>query len=199
MKNLSSIPEDTILVTVDVVNLCPSIPHTAGLAALRDALDNREVKNIPTEDLVKMAEFVLKNNYFEFNGIIKQQLSGTAIGTKVAPPYACIFMDKLETNFLKTQTLRPLEWFRYVDDVFFLWSHGEENLKRFLENLNNYDTNIKFTHDFSKKEIPFLNLKVGIRNGNITTDLYVKDTDRNQHLHYTSAHPYRTKSSVVFS
>ena len=55
-----------------------------------------------------MAEFVLKNNYFEFNGSIKQQLSGTAIGTKFAPPYACIFMDKLEINFLKTQTLQPL-------------------------------------------------------------------------------------------
>ena len=84
--------------TADVVGLYPSIPHTAGLAALRDALDKREAKKIPTEDLVKMAEFALKNNYFEFNGSIKQQLSGTAIGTKFAPPYACIFMDKLETN-----------------------------------------------------------------------------------------------------
>ena len=65
--------------------------HTAGLAALRDALDNREVKKIPTEDLVKMAEFVLKNNYFEFNGSIKQQLSGTAIGTKF-PLHMLVFL-----------------------------------------------------------------------------------------------------------
>ena len=64
MKNISSIPEDTILVTADVVGLYPSIPHTAGLVALRDALDNREVKKIPTEDLVKMAEFVLKKQLF---------------------------------------------------------------------------------------------------------------------------------------
>ena len=152
MKNISSIPEDTILVTADVVGLYPSIPHTPGLAALRDALDNREVKKIPTEDLVKMAEFVLKNNYFEFNGSIKQQLSGTAIGTKFAPPCACTFMEKLETNFFKTQTLQPLVWFRYIDYVFFLWTHGEENLQRFLDNLNNYDPNIKFTYDYSKKK-----------------------------------------------
>ena len=84
--------------TADVVGLYPSISHTAGLAALREALDKREAKKIPTEDLVKMAEFALKNSYFEFNGSIKQQLSGTAIGTKFAPLYACIFMDKLETN-----------------------------------------------------------------------------------------------------
>ena len=29
-----------------------------------------------------MAEFVLKNNYFEFNSNLKHQISGTAIGTK---------------------------------------------------------------------------------------------------------------------
>ena len=174
--------------TTDDVSLYPSIPHTADLAALRDALDNLEDNKIPGEDLVKMSEFVLRNNYFEFNGSIKQQLSGTAIGTKLAPPYACIFMDKLETNFLKTQTLRPLVWFRYID-VFFLWTRGEVNLKRFLDNLNNYDPYIKFTHEYSRKEIPFLDLKVGIKNGNITSDLSVKDTDRHLYLHCTSAHP----------
>ena len=174
--------------TTDDVSLYPSIPHTADLAALRDALDNLEDNKIPGEDLVKMSEFVLRNNYFEFNGSIKQQLSGTAIGTKLAPPYACIFMDKLETNFLKTQTLRPLVWFRYID-VFFLWTRGEVNLKRFLDNLNNYDPYIKFTHEYSRKEIPFLDLKVGIKNGNITSDLSVKDTDRHLYLQCTSAHP----------
>ena len=146
-----------------------------------------------------MAEFELKNDYFEFNGSIKQQLSETAIGTKFSPLYACIFIDKLETNFLKTQTLKPLVWFRYIDDDFFLWTYGEENIKRFLDNLNNYDPNIKFTHEYSKKEIPLFHLKVGIKNGNITTDLYVEDTDRHQYLHYASAHPYHTKKSVVFS
>ena len=108
IKNISSIPEETILVIANVVSLYPSIPHTAGLAVLRDALDNIEVKKIPKKGLVKKAEFVLHNNYFKFNGSIKQQLSVTAIGTKFAPPYVCIFMDKLETNFLKTQTLQPL-------------------------------------------------------------------------------------------
>ena len=47
--------------------------------------------------------------------------------------------------------------------------------------------------------MPFLDLKVGIENGNITTDLYVRDTDRHQYLHYSSAQPYQNKRSVVFS
>ena len=42
-----------------------SIPHKAGLKALKNALDKRKQKHIPTEKLINMAEFVLKNNFFE--------------------------------------------------------------------------------------------------------------------------------------
>ena len=96
------------MVTVDVVGLYPSIYHNVGLEALRRTLNDRVNKKIGVEDLIKMAEFVLKKNYFEFNGKVKQQLSGTAIGTKFAPPYACIFMDQVETEFLESQVYKPL-------------------------------------------------------------------------------------------
>ena len=48
-------------------------------------------------------------------------------------------MDEVETEFLKTQELQPLVWFRYTDDIFF--SHGnhiEDELNKFLESLNNF-------------------------------------------------------------
>ena len=41
-------------------------------------------KKISSSDLLNMAELVLKNNYFEFDSKIKKQISGTAIGTKLA-------------------------------------------------------------------------------------------------------------------
>ena len=119
------------MVTPDVVGLYPSIPQEAGLKALKEALDNRENKQIPTENLLKMAEFVLKNNSFEFNVKVKKQLSGTAIGTKFAPTYVSIFMDKLERDFLKSQELTPLLWYRYVGDVFFIWTHVQEKFTSF--------------------------------------------------------------------
>ena len=52
--------------------------------------------SILTEDLVKIIEFVLKNNYFDFNSTVKHQISGMAIGTRFVPPYACIFIDYAE-------------------------------------------------------------------------------------------------------
>ena len=62
---IGDIPENVILVTADVVGLYPSIPHKTGLKALKNALDKRKQKHVPTEKLINMAEFVLKNNFFE--------------------------------------------------------------------------------------------------------------------------------------
>ena len=59
-----------------------------------------------------MAKFVLSTNFFEFNSDTFRQISGTAIGTKFAPPYACIYMDQVEQKILATQiktTLKQLE------------------------------------------------------------------------------------------
>ena len=118
IKHIGKIPEGAILVTADVVGLYPSICHGAGLEALRKILSERDSPKIPSEDIVRMAEFVLKNNFFEFNGEVKPRKSGTAIGTKFAPPYACIFMDEVETEFLKSEELQPFLWLRYIDDIF---------------------------------------------------------------------------------
>ena len=63
---------------------------------------------------------------------VKQEISGTVIGTKFTPAFASIFIDKRETNFLD----KILLWFRYIDDVFFIWTqwtHGKEKLEEFLK------------------------------------------------------------------
>ena len=67
-----------------------------------------------------MAEFVMKNGFFEFNNQIKLQISWTATGNKCAPIYACIFTDKLKTESLETQRDKPFCWVRPIDDFFFI-------------------------------------------------------------------------------
>ena len=135
-----------------------------------------------------MTEFVLKNNYFEFNGQVKQQIPGTAIGTKFAPAYVvCIFINDVESKFPETQTLQPLSWFRYIDDVFFIWTHGEEKFQLFHTDLNNYNTHIKFTYEFNKEHISFLDLNASFRDFKLTTDLHVKPT-KDTNVYITRRH-----------
>ena len=199
IKTLRCIPDNALLVTADVVGLYPSIPHQAGLIALKEALDKRLLKKIPTDDLIKMAEFVLSNNFFEFNSDTFQQISGTAIGTKFAPPYACIYMDQVEQKFLATQINQPLIWLRYIDDIFFIWTHGEKELEKFMSSFNSFTPNLKFTYESSKKDISFLDLKVSLSKNKLSTDLHIKPTDCHQYLHYSSGHPEHTKRSIVYS
>ena len=100
-----------------------------------------------------MIEFLLKNNNFKFGNKIKQKISGTTIGTKFFLAQACIFINDFETNFLEVQHLSPLVWLQYVDDIFFIWTHGEEVLKKFVDELNDLCKYIKFTYEYSVENL----------------------------------------------
>ena len=43
----------------------------------------------------------------------------------------------------------------------------------FLQELNNFNLDLKFIFEFNEKEIPFLELKVKLNEGKIYTDLYI--------------------------
>ena len=199
LRKLPPLPEDFLLCTIDVVGLYPNIPHDDGLAAIREALEKREDKSISTESLVVLAECVLKNNVFEHNSRFFRQIQGTAIGTKMAPPYAILFMSNLEETFLATSPYKPFIWWRFIDDIFMIWQHGEEKLKEFLELLNSCHPTIKFTSEYSSDKINFLDVQV-IREGNqLVTDLYSKPTDTHQYLHASSCHVSHSKRSIPYS
>ena len=89
-------PDDFIFCTIDVVGLYPNIPYKEELEAVWKALDKREDQTILTDSLILLAECVLKNNVFEHNMRYFKQLTGTALGTKFAPPYTILCVGYLE-------------------------------------------------------------------------------------------------------
>ena len=124
-----------MFITAYIGGLNPLIPHYSGLKLLKNILDKRRNQNISNTGLIKMIEFVLRNNYFEFNGRVKQQKSGAEIGPKCAPTYAWICVNEFENGFLSLRNDKPLVWLRYINDVFFIWTHGKKELHKFIENL----------------------------------------------------------------
>ena len=108
-------------------------------------------------------------------------------------------MNEVETEFLKSQELQPFLWLRYIDDIFFIWTHGTQELDSFLNELNKFHPNLSFTYETSEERVNFLDLNVSIRNGAISTDLYIKPTDGHQYLHYKSSHPEHIRNSIPYS
>ena len=199
MASLPPLPDDVVLCTIDVVGLYPIIPHDEGLIAMRKALDLRKDKRISTESLIELAEYVLKNNIFEHSLSFYDQPRGTAIDTKMAPPYAVIFLGNLEGRFFSDCDILPLVWWRYTDDIFMLWQHGEKELKKFFEILNSYHPTIKFTANYSRENIRFLDVEVIKKGNRLVTDLYIKLTDTHQYFHASSCHVFRSKKSIPYS
>ena len=169
-----------------------------GLSAVQKRLKSGREKKISTSTLAELAEVALKSNVFTFGKKNLKQLRGTAIGTKFAPAYSILFMAELEEEILREVKLKPYLWWRYIDDIFFISEHGAEKLKKFIDVLNKKHPTIKFTAEWSKTKINFLDVTVSLENGKIKTDLNVKSTDTYQHLHSSSCHPYHCKKGIPY-
>ena len=76
------------------------------------------------------------------------------MGTRMAPNCAIIFMHYLETNFQTSYPNQPKIWLRFIDDIFMIWKDGEQ-LRRFLEALNNYHPTINSHILWTKMKLPF--------------------------------------------
>ena len=110
--------------------------------------------------LITLLEIILKNNTFEFNNKCYIQLQGTAMGTRLAPAYANIFMSKLEETILSATPLKPTYYKRFIDDIFILWPHSIADLHKFISSLNNYHPLIKFTSEHDYHKIIFLDINI---------------------------------------
>ena len=198
MKNIQLDPED-LFVTIDVGSLYTNIPHNEGIAAI-----NRMMEETGTDTLLRMfisnlAYQVLTKYFFNFNGQLYEQTQGTAMGTRMAPNYAIIFMHYLETNFLSHYPKKPKIWLRFIDDIIMIWQFGRLELEEFLKALNNHHQKIKFTHTIDQNEISFLDTIVYRSQTNkLYTRIYHKPKDQKYYLHYYSTHPRNQKNSVPY-
>ena len=196
-----TLPPGTILATWDVKSLYTNIPQEGGIEGCRHFLRSEGRAINVVEIILKFVGLILNCNIFRFGDAHFLQKSGTAMGTKMAPSYANLFMGYVEQDLLARCEKKPLVWYRYIDDIFFIWTHGREAHDEFLAFCNNNQHGLQFevTPDsVSESRVPFLDIWVILNNFKLHTDLYVKPTDKFQYLNFQSSHPYHQKASLPF-
>jgi hypothetical protein len=201
LESITDLPDSVHLVTLDVTSLYTNIPNNEGMTAVAKCLrDNSAEYLISHTKLLALLKLVLTCNNFEFNGHHYRQTLGTAMGSKVAPSYANIFMGDLEKRLLGGFPLKPTIFLRFIDDIFLIWPHGENTLLDFVNYLNNAHHSIKFTLEYSTTQVHFLDTTVSRDplTGKLIFDLYTKPTDSHAYLWYTSAHPPRCMGSQPY-
>ncbi len=201
-----TIPPNCLLVTIDVKALYLNIPHNEGIKAVLNRLYykniNTDTVKIPPNTMSDLLKIVLTHNYFQFNDAMFHQIQGTAMGTKMAPAYANIFMAELEETLLQNYHKAPLLWKRYIDDILCIWPGTQSELKQFMSYLNTSHPTIKFTHESSQSSVDFLDITLykGKRYRDkriLDIKPFFKKTNKFQYLQFHSAHPRQTFRSLI--
>ena len=189
-----------LLFTMDVKSLYTVIPNDEGLRALQHFLDLRPVLEPSTPTLLRLAELVLTLNCFSFGDQYFKQTNGVAMGTKMGPSYANLFVGYIEHIIFQQYTGPKPEYFgRYIDDCIGATSCSRVDLDVFISYVNSFHPALEFTWEISDKSVTFLDISVSITDDRLRTSVHYKPTDSHSYLLYSSSHPKHTLNAIPFS
>ena len=87
---------------------------------------------------------------------------------------------------------------RFIDDKLAAFLGTREQAELFVSWLNTLWPGLIFTYEWSDQSIKFLNVEILITQDGIETNMYVKPTNPQLYLHYTSAHPQHVFKAIVY-
>ena len=67
-------------------------------------------------------------------------------------------MEALLEKILSKLKKKTSIWWRYTDDIFFIWKHDKESFKEFINEINSFHPTIEFIADWSKEKVNFLDV-----------------------------------------
>ena len=156
----------------DIVNLYTNIPHTFGLEAQTGGFKNHPESlhaRTDKEFALECSKFILQNNNIKFNNEFYNQIKGTAMGTIFAPTYATLSMGYFEIKLYSVCTFKYGEllaehikenWNRFLDDCYTVLRSSQISPEELLLTLNSINPSIQFTMEYSKDQIPFLDILI---------------------------------------
>lgn len=194
-----AVKNNYLLVTGDVTALYTNMNIDRSLDTVKQIFSNNPDPARPDKYLLELLEISLKGNDFNFNNQWYLQIMGTAMGKRFAPALANLYLLNFDRAAMNDFKIKPLLFFRYLDDIFFLWPADIQSLLEYEIFLNSLIPDIKITLEYSKNEINFLDTTIYIYDNKLKTRVYFKPTDTHQLLHTNSFHPKHTFKGIVKS
>jgi len=139
-----------------------------------------------------------------FDGRIFVQKCGIPMGKIYAPALANMYLVDFDKNAIQGfNGVLPIAYFRFLDDIFFVWPGTINQLIEFQNYLNSIISGITITLTSHLTYVNFLDTTVfkcySSINITLLTRVYFKPTDTHQLLHFSSFHPRHIQNGVVKS
>lgn len=128
------------------------------LECVKNIFQQNPIAGRPDSHIINFLEIAMRGNDFEFNGNFYLQIMGKAMGKRFAPALANLYLLNLDEKAKNWFRIKPSLFFRFLDDIFFLWPGDVKSLKEYENFLNSLITDIKVTLEYrpNTKEINFL-------------------------------------------
>jgi len=212
ISTLQRFTPGSFLFSFDIVSLYPSIPqeeaswvvanfYEKNFAFVKEKLKMEYNIIAPPPYLIKEGiDHVLQGTLLRFNNHFYNQGKGTAIGASVSVAIAEIFVHASIEERRRKLEKQPAIFYRYIDDIFGIFTGTEAELMEYHQELNKIHPDLKFTLEYSQKELPFLDTMVYLdAEGKVQTSVYHKPSNTHQYLHFQSCHPPSLKRSLPYS
>ena len=187
------------MVSFDVKALFTNVPIDGAMTAVSRVLHNVDEESLPVpkEDFIKLISLCVSFNKFKFDSKEYEQISGLAMGSPLSAVLACLYMEVMEEDHYRRILGDGGTWMRYVDDVL-TFVPQETDLPRLLQELNDVNAAIQFTiEEETNGQLPFLDTLIMKSGEGLKFTVYRKPTNKNDMIHYFSAHDNRVKSGTV--
>ena len=202
LSNLKITP-NTRIFTADAVSMYSYIDTCHAKTVISEWFLENEHNiplEFPTNLVLSLLTIVMENNIFQFGDLWYHQVSGTAMGTSVAPIYALLYYGIHENNSLLPEFGRHIIYYRrFIDDVLVLWEKENENdntHESFRERLP--FGRLQWTMDTPGFHAIFLDLDISLVNGTIKTKTHHKPLNLHLYIPPKSAHPPKVLYSLIF-
>ena len=198
INSMEKIPDNSILVNMDVRSLYTNIPNKEGIEAVETTLKR---KNIGTRIISTFLRLVLTLHKLVFNSQNYLQIKGCAWAQNVHQATQIYYGYVLRKIYISPLIEKISNFYlRFIDDIFLIWTGTTDQLMKFKQQINEVHPSIKFDFNFSNKEINFLDTVVyKTQSGKLENKLYRKESDRQAYLHRKSELPEFLKRSIPFS
>jgi len=194
-----NIPLSHTLFSLDVISLFTNIPLNLAMDAVGKRWELIQCfTKIKKEDFLISVEFVLSSTFFTFGNKIYKQIFGTPMGSPLSPIVADLVMRDLEEHILNSLDIRPILYYRYVDDI--ILSVPKDDIQLILNGFNGYHDRLRFTLETEANHcLNFLDITLIRKETKIITNWFHKSTFSGRYLSFFSNHPICHKVGTIYS
>jgi hypothetical protein len=201
MNDLMDLPYDRNIrfASLDINNMYSNVPTKEVMATINKLCELNDVEEKAKQDIMKITQVIVEQNYFSFQNKIYVQNEGLAMGAPTSSILSEVYLQHIEHTKSAELLLRhKVEgYFRYVDDILIMYKEDRTNTRDILNDFNTITPNMKFTLEEEENKINYLDITITRKHDSLSFEIYRKPTTTDVIIPNDSCHPSEHKTAAI--